>query len=450
MKAFTAMTLNELVAPTGYDCDCGHHHACPMKYLNIMPGAIRNVAEMLRAVGSRKPFILYDRNTYEAAGKQVMELLEAQRIPYTAWMIPERGGKRLSPSEWEMGSCAFHFDPECDFILGIGSGVINDLSKCLGKTVGLETGIIGTAPSMDGYASDTGAMEVDGIKGSIYAKAPSAILLDTDILSKAPQQMLLAGFGDMIAKANALCEWRISALVTGERYCPAVADLTRQAVDKVLKAARGIPQRDPAAIQAIAEGLIISGIAMAYLGNSRCASGLEHYYSHVWEMMAMERGKPYELHGIQVGIGMLLTLEIYRNLIQRRPDRKAFEEAEASFDPQKWREDMLDIFGSCSDEIIEIAQKYELNDAEKRRKHFGILEQRWDDVLSIIHEELPNSEELLKLAGELGMMTKPAEIDISADDVRKAFYGSRNLRNKYLTSTLLWDLGLLDHFAKKY
>ena len=49
--------------------------------------------------------------------------------------------------------------------------------------------------------------------------------------------------------------------------------------------------------------LILSGIAMCFATTSRPASGLEHYFSHMWEMMALERGLPYDLHGIQVGVG---------------------------------------------------------------------------------------------------------------------------------------------------
>ncbi len=450
MKTFAEMDLSELVAPEGYDCDCGRHHACPMKYLKIAPGAITDVPEMLNAVGSRKPFLICDRNTFAAAGEQVAEILNEQGIPYALRIIPEREGKRISPAEWELGNLAFHFDPTCDFILGIGSGVINDLSKCLGRVAGVETGIIGTAPSMDGYASDSGSMEVDGIKCSVYGKAPAAILLDTDILAKAPARMLLAGFGDMIAKAVAICEWRISAMVTGEHYCSAIAEMTRQAVARVVRAAPGIPERKPEAIRAVAEGLVLSGIAMAYLGISRPASGLEHYFSHVWEMMAMEREKPYELHGIQVGIGTVLTLDIYREIVKLRPDRAVFESAEKAFDENRWRDDMAAIFGSRAGEIGEITRKAGLNDPEKRRRHYEILEARWDEVLKIIREELPDAAEMTTLAKDIGMMTDPAEIGIGAADIRGAFTGSRNLRDKYLTSTMLWDLGWSEQFAERY
>ena len=37
----------------------------------------------------------------------------------------------------------------------------------------------------------------------------------------------------------------------------------------------------------------------------------------------------------------------------------------------------------------------------------------------------------------------PADINISEEDTDKAFIGSRDIRDKYLSSTMLWDLGLL-------
>ncbi|MCQ2457354.1 MAG: sn-glycerol-1-phosphate dehydrogenase [Clostridia bacterium] len=446
-KPFDEMTLQELVTGGGYDCECGRHHACAMKYLNIGPGILNEVPEMLKAAGSRKPFILYDRNTYEAAGRSVLAILEGAGIPYSAWEIPERDGKRIAPAEWELGSCVFHFDPSCDLILGVGSGVINDLCKCLGKTAGLDTAIIGTAPSMDGYASDSGSMEVNGIKVSVYCKAPVAILLDTEILAQAPARMLVAGFGDMIAKYIAICEWRVSAMVTGEHYCEGIAGMMRAAVNRIMKAADGIPSRDPEAIRYIAEGLVISGIAMAYLGNSRPASGLEHYFSHVWEMMAMERHKPYDLHGIQVGIGTVLTLELYREIKKITLDRSALETAIQAFDEREWLENTRRIFGSCADEIVGITESAGLNSTEKRRAHFDILEKNWGEVLRIIAEELPEPDEIAAAARTTGMLTRPEEIGIGREDTVMAFIGSRNLRNKYLTSTLIWDLGLTERFA---
>ncbi len=258
MPAFHQMTLTELVRPEGFDCACGKHHACPMDYLKIGPGAILETAAMVKAMGCEKPFVVCDQNTYEAAGKRVDALLTEAGIPHELYIIP-CAGQKIAPAEWEVGSVIMHYDPSCDLILGVGSGVINDICKVVGNALGKKSAIIGTAPSMDGFASNSSAMEINHVKMTLFNRAPRGILLDTDILAKAPMRMLWAGLGDMAAKYIALCEWRMSNIVTGEYYCEDVAALMRAALKKVVDAAAGIPDRDPQAIQAIAEGLIPGG-----------------------------------------------------------------------------------------------------------------------------------------------------------------------------------------------
>jgi glycerol-1-phosphate dehydrogenase [NAD(P)+] len=60
------------------------------------------------------------------------------------------------------------------------------------------------------------------------------------------------------------------------------------------------------------EGLIISGMAMDFVGSSRPASGMVHYFSHFWDMCALEFQTSATLHGIQCGFGTLLSLQIYQ------------------------------------------------------------------------------------------------------------------------------------------
>ena len=43
---------------------------------------------------------------------------------------------------------------------------------------------------------------------------------------------------------------------------------------------------------------------------------------------------------------------------------------------------------------------------------------------------------------ETGMPMKPSDIDISVDDVVNAYLGARDIRDKYLSCSMLWDMGL--------
>ena len=447
MTDFAALPLEQLIRPEGYDCACGKHHACALDYLGIGRGRIRETADMVRRMGCRRPFLVCDANTWEAAGRRADALLTEAGIGHVSYIIPCHGQK-IAPAEWELGSCLMHFDPACDLILGVGSGVVNDLCKVLGNALKLKSAIIGTAPSMDGYASNSSAMEINHVKMTLFNRAPKGILLDTDILAEAPMRMLWAGLGDMAAKYVALCEWRMSHLVTGEYYCESVAALMRSALKKVVDAAEGIPARDPDAIRAIAEGLAVSGIAMAYAEVSRPASGLEHYFSHMWEMMALERNLPYDLHGIQVGIGTMLTLKMYRKFRTVRPDRARAEAFWREMTGEKWQSQIRRIFGKTAPEIIEMERTARKNDPAGHEKRLENILANWEEIQRAVREELPDYGALRSLMEKTGMPLKPSQIGISAEDTVNAFIGARDARNKYMSCSLLWDLGLTEEFAQ--
>lgn len=452
MPDFGNMSLSDLVRPEGWACGCGRRHACPLKYLNIARGAIEAVPDMIRAMGRQKPFVVCDENTWRVAGERVDARLAAAGIAHVNYVVPLQSPQadRVAPSEWETGSIIMHFDPSCDMLLAVGSGVINDLCKVAANACGIPSAVVGTAPSMDGYASHNGSMEVNHVKVSLYGHAPQGILLDPDVLAQAPMRMLQAGLGDMVAKYIAVCEWRISNLVTGEYFCPDVAELMRAALRRVMAAADRIPARDPDAVQSIAEGLVIAGIGMAYANISRPASGLEHYFSHMWEMMALERGEPYDLHGIQVGVGTLLTMKIYRKMAADgvKPDRARAEAHMRAFDPAAWEAQVRRIFGKTAGQILEIEKQSGKNDPVRHAQRLERIIARWDDIEAIIRQELPVYGALHSVMANAGLPLTPADIGISTQDTVDAFLGSRDVRDKYLTSSLLWDMGLTEEYAE--
>ena len=441
MIRFCEASIEALIDPKGYDCACGRHHQMDMDYIKIGSGAIASIPEGLAAMGAKRPFIVCDVNTKKAAWDKVKPVLDAANIEYTFFCFPM---EQVEPDEHAMGSMVLAFDPACDCVLGIGSGVINDSCKVLAHAMGRKQMIVGTAPSMDGYASSSSSMVINGCKVSLINACPAAIICDIDIIKDAPMRMLHAGLGDMLAKYIGLCEWRIVELINGEYRCENVAALMRASVDKIVANAPGLRRRESAAVQATVEGLVLSGIAMSYAGSSRPASGLEHYFSHLWEMMALERGVPYELHGIQVGIGTLLGLRVFDMIRTMTPDKEKALAFVENFDAEKWEAEMRRIFGSAGDELIR--QEYEIlhnNDKAAHKERLERIIAHWDEIQQIIREELPETEKIVALMREVEAPMVPADISINNQDTNDAFHYARNTRNKYLTSSMLWDLGVL-------
>ncbi len=441
MVNFADLSLEELLCKEGYDCACGRRHAVDMDYLSIRSGAVAEIPQALQAMGCRRPFILCDGNTKAAAWGKVQPVLDAAGIEYVLYTLPMA---HVEPNELAMGAVLMGFDPGCDGVMGIGSGVINDLSKVLAHMTGRKMIIVGTAPSMDGYASNCSAMIRQGAKCTIQSEAPAAIICDIDIIKEAPMRMLRAGLGDMLAKYVALCEWRVSHWVTGEYYCENVAGLVRATVKKIVDHAPALAQRDPAAVQAVTEGLVLSGIAMSYAGNSRAASGLEHYFSHLWEMMALERGRDFELHGIQVGVGTLKTLRLYDVIRTLKPDEEKALAFRRGFSEEKWESELRRILGRTAQTVIDLEHHTFHNNDETahavRAKNIAV---HWDEILRAAREELPDTAQIEALMRSLDMAMEPEDIGIDRQDTVDAFRASRDTRNKYLTSSMLWDMGEL-------
>ena len=142
-------------------CKCGRAHTCALEELIVGKGVIAKVAEVLAGRGIKRPFLLADINTYRAAGEQVAGVLDGAAMPYSKYVFCENN---LEPDERAVGSAIMHFDKRCDAVVAVGSGVIGDIAKILAKTADLPYIIVASAPSMDGYASASSSMAMDGVK----------------------------------------------------------------------------------------------------------------------------------------------------------------------------------------------------------------------------------------------------------------------------------------------
>ncbi len=449
-KHLADMTLAELTREEGIRCSCGKIHRCQLRYFQAGAGAVRCLPEALKHRGRKHPMLVMDPNTEAAAGEKVRGVLDEAGIPHTDFVFPVSREKRMEPDEYAMGALTMALDPSCDVIVAVGSGVINDCCKVMAHACRLPSMVVCTAPSMDGYCSNSASMIRNHIKVSLYNACPEAIIADTDILATAPDIMLQAGLGDMLAKYVSVCEWRISHIVCDDPYCEEIAGMVRACLKRIVDHAEGLMKREPEALRAVLEGLVISGISMAFAEISRPASGLEHYFSHLWEMQALQRGLPGDLHGIQVGVGTLLVLWIYENMLNMdQVDTEKAKAAMEDFSQEKWERSMADIFGPIAPSILEIERKVGKNRPETQKRHLERIVTHWPEIREIIAAELPEREKILSLMQACDMPLTPKDLKLTAKDTVDALKGSREIRDKYLTSSLLWDLGLLGETAER-
>ena len=424
-----------------FTCSCGKVHNALLDDYIVGKGAIREIASLVARYGATKPYLIADRNTYQAAGKQVCKVLDAHNIPYSLYVFSQ---ETIHPNEEAVGSAAMHYDVSCDMVIGIGSGVINDIGKLISKLTKTPYIIVATAPSMDGYASATSSMDVDGLKTSVPSRCANVIVGDLDVLREAPVQMLISGLGDMLAKYVSICEWRISNLITGEYYCPTVAEYIRKALKKCVDHAEGLLNREEEAVRAVFEGLNIGGVAMNYAGLSRPASGVEHYFSHVWDMRALEFGMPASTHGIQCALGTLYALRIYEQVKKYTPDVALAEQKVSAFDHPSYNQFLQDFLGRSAESMLALEEKEGKYDPVKHHSRIAYIAEHWQELVQIMEQELPAAAELERLLKAIGAPCSVEEIGLSADILRPTFEATKDIRDKYVLSRLCWDLGILN------
>ena len=434
------MSMKILKRMNGRLCSCGKIHSYATD-VHVGKGEVENIPQYLKKFDAKKVFVLSDPNTYKAAGEKVCAVLEAAGIPFTSYSFTH---DPIEPEEYSVGSMMMHFDNACDMIVAVGSGVVNDLGKILSNVSGKPYMIVGTAPSMDGYASATSSMARDGLKTSLPSRSADVIVGDVDILCQAPLHMMKSGLGDMLAKYVSICEWRIANVLLGEYYCEEIADLIRSALKSCVANADGLLKRDETAVQAVFEGLVIGGVAMNYAGLSRPASGGEHYLSHVIDMRAEEFDTPADLHGIQCAIGTLIMTRLYEKLKTVKPDREKALAYVADFSFEEWCETLRSLLGKGAEAMIAQEAKEGKYDKEKHAKRLEDIIANWDQILKIIDEELPSAADLEKLMDTIEAPKTLEEIGLDSAMLPLYFKATKDIRDKYVLSRLVWDLGIMD------
>lgn len=426
-------------------CPCGKVHEAAIDEVVIGNGVVRRLPEFVKQYHSVRPFLLADVNTYKAAGEMVEDILTEAGISFTTYVFQDPA---LEPNEEAVGSAFMHFDNRCDLIIAVGSGVINDIGKILSTVSGRKYMIVGTAPSMDGYASATSSMSMDGLKVSLNSRCADVIIGDIDILKQAPEHMLKSGLGDMLAKYISIAEWRIGNLITGEYYCERVAQLIRDALKKCVDNAEGLLKREDAAVQAVFEGLVIGGVAMAYAGVSRPASGVEHYFSHIWDMRGLEFGTQVDLHGIQCAMATMKAVELYEQVKTVTPDRQKAEAAVAAFDYADWCDRLRAFLGNSGETMIAKEREEKKYDKSTHLARFQRIADHWQNILQILEEELPTVERLRQVMDTIGISQDLNAIGVDTECARLTFKATKDIRDKYVLSRLAWDLGILDELAE--
>jgi glycerol-1-phosphate dehydrogenase [NAD(P)+] len=284
---------------------------------------------------------------------------------------------------------------------------------------------------MDGYASNGAAMITDGMKVTYPAGLPKAILADPAVLAAAPMDMIKAGYGDILGKFSALNDWKLSHLVNGEYLCEYVMDLTYEAVADTAPLADGLKRRDRRAVEALMVALVAVGILMAYVGNSRPASGSEHHLSHYFEIVGLVRKEEYFPHGIDVCYSAIETAKLRERLLEIE-DINAYSH---NFDREKYEHNIRRIYGSVADEVLALQDRLGWYDVDR----VAVYREKWDGIRAIL-SDCPSSAYMLELTQKIGLSYDAFTALYGEKKVSDAYLYAKDLKDRYSVLWMYYDL----------
>lgn len=407
------------------NCPCGKAHTFEMEGVEIGHGVAAATGTLLRRyVFGDRLLLVADRNTAGVARAAIDSLAPAGFSVKTLLYDDLRSATATQVREVE-GLCA-----DVDGILSVGTGSLNDICRVAAHTQDKCFCLFATAPSMDGFAADLAPIIDREFKSSWVGRQPDLILADTEILANAPAELKSAGFGDMMAKFLGVFDWRVSHILTGEHYCPAIADLTLNTVRRLMALADKVTGHDEQTAGLIMEALVLSGLAMKLAASSRPASGAEHAVSHYWECNKIARGIWPDFHGKKVGVATVLMNRVYRNVAKRVEKIKVLPSAEdkglrAAFTDRQWEEVTKLNVGA----LVEAVDP-------------RLLEVKWNEIRALALEVLPTDGELLDVMACAGATVDPADVGVDDALLEKGLRYHPYMKGRLLLTHLFPQMGL--------
>lgn len=402
-----------------HNCKCGKDHSCPTEAVEIGSGVLAKIVDL--CVGYENILLVADQNTYRVCGEEVEKLL-GEKVE--GKVLYQTGNKTLIPNEEALSVLETAVTGKTQLVVGVGSGVINDLCKQVSFVRDLPYYIVATAPSMDGYTSVGSALILKGMKVTVNARPPKAVIADTKVLQSAPLDMIQAGVGDILGKHSCLNDWKLSALVNGEYFCQTVCDLVYEAVETVGKLTEAAVARDEAALGALMEALVAVGFEMSYVGNSRPASGSEHHLSHYFEITGILDDTPYFSHGIDVIYSAVVTAAV-RDKVLETENPKAF-----AHDVTAWEKEIRRIYSSSADEVIKLQKKMGWYDMDGYQNVCG----KWEQIKAIL-STAPTQAQMLEIVGRIGLDYSEFVKLYGQKKIDDAVLYAKDLKDRY---SVLW------------
>ena len=425
------MKPDELYGQT-LECECGRTHQILPREVVYASDATGRLPEVCRrAAEGRRVAVLYDVRTGEVAGEAAAEALRQDGWTVRALLVPDGPAGRWPACDDVTRDRLVERLDKVDLFVPVGSGVMTDLAKWLADPASLPYVPFATAASMNAYASSNIAPAVEGVKRVVYSQPPAAVVSSPQILADAPYEMTVAGLGDVLAKSVSSPDWYLNGELFGDYYCSRSVGLVADLEPRYLGRPEDIRARKGEAIEALFQALLLTGVAMTMAQTSSPASGAEHLISHSLDMLAAAEGTEHDLHGRQVGLGTVLTCELYRRVLA--VESPTFVQTATEVDRSFW--------GPLADGVAdEYEQKLPRMAAAREKLQRGGV---WDDLRSKLAGIVRPPERVRDCLTRAGGATTAEHVGTDRTRLLEVFRRCNQIRARFTVLDLAMLIGVM-------
>lgn len=417
-------------------CTCGVGHPAPEVTLYSGSDAARVMAEDCRALYADQPvLLLYDPQTGAVAGTELEAQLQRSGVQVQSYLLPEQPSADETTVDKVRAKCR-----NVALVISVGSGTINDLGKYSAFHEKIAFWSMPTAPSMNGYTSGIAAIKVKGVKRTLPAAPPQRLYVVPHVIQQAPLKLRQAGFCDVLAKVVSDIDWQCESLLFSDTYCGLPAHMMQEVEHSYSDHPEAIGAGDDTATMGLFHGLLISGVAMSLAGSSAPASGGEHLVSHFWDMREPLTGREPELHGLQVGLGIILSTACYRHLASCDLSRLSVR-AERAF--AATAADIPAIWGPYT---AEVAQQFENKRAALLQ--FDTLLAQHEESLQHLFHQVRSPEYFADLFTRVGAPFSLEAFSLTRDEFMLAALNARAIRERITVLDFAAHAGVLEAAAE--
>jgi len=429
-------------------CTCGRDHSVDIGNIHIHEEVRSKMIKLITAgYTDKKIIIVCDKNTREAAGKSLTEMLKTHDLDAEQCLL--NGRTYVTPDERTIGKTLIQIPADADLLIGVGSGTLNDITRFLAFRLHIPYFTFATAPSMDGYASSVSPLSINHIKTTVRCKPAEEIFANPKLLGDAPEFLISAGFGDLFGKHIASMDWLVSHTMEGEYFCGNISKLLITLLGDI---ETKISEGDPFGVDSIdllIRGLILSGLTIQLAGgSSRPVSGSDHHISHFFEMKHYFEEAPKFLHGHTVALGMYLMSRMYKKVFAEgfKGLVKLHEKHKNRQDNALRKQRLERSFKVMAQEKI-TSWENSIPDRERLLSLWNKLETHWEELETFYKNTVLSPAEIEQYYDQVKLKFRPQDYDYSRELVEDALICAKEIRPRFTLLTLLDSLSLLDYFT---